>query len=547
MVPLGAFPVIRPLVVCLLAGNSMLAAQAEAPPTLMGWRADLQVLATEFPARHPAPYRNITRAQWDSAVASLDRRLPTLNQDQALVAFFQLVALPGDAHTTIQPNPARPLHFYPIELYSFEDGLFVRRADSAHAALVGARVVRFGNASAEEAMARVATIIPHENDWWVRAWGPFWLTAVEMVHGLGLTDDPNRLTLTVERGGKEETVTLTPAGTMAHGEGGAVDMSHWVSMRAAATPLSEQRRGELFWWTWLPDSRTLYVSLRGVVPAPNSATNRSQWNQVFALADSLQPARVVLDIRDNTGGNGGLNRYPVQQIVRRPWLDQPDRLFVIIGRRTFSAGQQFANLLEAWTQATFVGEPTGQQPSQYGDHRPLELPNSHLTVMISTVFHQAPDEFDGREFIPPDAYAPLTSEMYRRGDDPAVAAALSWKAGPAVADSVAALVTTGDSAAAERLLRSVQQQPVNRYRSLEAEINALGYRLLGSGAAAQAVTVFRINTQVYPHSANAFDSLGEALVTTGQRDAGIAAYRQALRIDPTFPPSQQALQRLGVQ
>ena len=115
--------------------------------------------------------------------------------------------------------------------------------------------------------------------------------------------------------------------------------------------------------------------------------------------------------------------------------------------------------------------------------------------MISTVFHQAPDEFDRREFIPPDAYGPLTSEAYRNGEDPALAATLAWKAGPAVADSVAALVATGDSAAAERLLRSVQQQPVNRYRSLEAEINALGYQLLGGGAAAQAVTVFRINTR----------------------------------------------------
>ena len=496
-------------------------------PTVAGWRADLQLLAREFPARHPAPFLNITRAQWDSAVASLDRRLPTLDQDQTLVAFFQLVALPGDAHTTVQPNPARPLHYYPIELYSFEDGLFVRRADSAHASLVGARVVRLGNASADEAMARVATIIPHENDWWVRAWGPFWLTAV----GNGARPRPHRRSGSAHAGRRAQRQaryrrSCLPRVAMAHGEGGAVDMSRWVSMRTASAPLSEARPGNLFWWTWLPDSRTLYVSLRGVVPAPNSATNRGQWNQVFALADSLQPARVVLDIRDNIGGNGALNRYPVQQILRRPWLDRPDRLFVIIGRRTFSAGQQFANLLEAWTQATFVGEPTGQRPSQYGDHRPLELPNSHLTVMISTVFHQAPDEFDGREFIPPDAYAPLTSEAYRRGEDPALAAALSWKAGPAVADSVAALVAAGDSAGAERLLRSAQQQPVNRYRSLEAEINALGYRLLGGGAAAQAVTVFRINTQVYPQSANAFDSLGEALLATGQRDAGIAAYRQ---------------------
>lgn len=542
-----SFHVIRPMVVCLLAGSSVLAAQSVAPPTVSEWRTDLQVLAKELPARHPAPFLNITRAQWDSAVASLDRRLPTLGQDQTLVAFFQLVALPGDAHTTVQPNPARPLHYYPIELYSFEDGLFIRRADSAHAALVGAHVIRLGNASADEAMHRVATIIPHENDWWVRAWGPFWLTAVEMVHGLGLTTDPNRLTLVVERNGKQETVTLTPAGAMAHGEGGAVDMSRWVSMRTAPAPRSEAQPGNLFWWSWLPDSRTLYVSLRGVVPVPNSATNRSQWNQVFALADSLQPARMVLDIRDNMGGNGALNRYPVQQVLRRPWLDRPDRLFVIIGRRTFSAGQQFANLLEAWTQATFVGEPTGQRPSQYGDHRPLELPNSHLTVMISTVFHQAPDEFDRREFVPPDAYAPLTSEAYRRGEDPALAAVMSWTAGPAVADAVAAAVARGDSAGAEELLRGAQGNSVNRFRSLEAEINALGYQLLGRGSTAQAVTVFRINTAVYPHSANAFDSLGEALLAAGQREAGIAAYRRALAISPGFPPSQQALQRLGVQ
>ena len=329
----------------------------------------------------------------------------------------------------MQPDPARPLHYYPIELYAFEDGLFVRRADSAHAALVGARVSASATPAPKRRWRGWRPSFPHENDWWVRAWGPFWLTTAEMVHGLGLTADPQRLALVVERAGRVDTVTVAPAGTMAHGDGGAVDMSRWVSMRPGAAPLSEQQPGTLFWWTWLPDSRTLYAALRGVVPAPNSATNRSQWNQLFALADSLQPARTILDIRENLGGNGGLNRYPVQQILRRPWLDQPDRLFVIIGRRTFSAGQQFANLLEAWTQATFVGEPTGQQPSQYGDHRPLVLPNSHLTVQISTVFHQAPNEFDRRAFVPPAVYAPLSSEEYRRGEDPAMAAIMAWKPG----------------------------------------------------------------------------------------------------------------------
>jgi hypothetical protein len=96
--------------------------------------ADLRILAEEVPKRHPAPFRNITRAQWDSAVSAIDRRLPALSRNQSLVELYRLVAFLGDAHTNLQPEPSLGLRYYPLELYSFEDGLFVRRADSAHAA-----------------------------------------------------------------------------------------------------------------------------------------------------------------------------------------------------------------------------------------------------------------------------------------------------------------------------------------------------------------------------------------------------------------------------
>jgi tetratricopeptide (TPR) repeat protein len=64
--------------------------------------------------------------------------------------------------------------------------------------------------------------------------------------------------------------------------------------------------------------------------------------------------------------------------------------------------------------------------------------------------------------------------------------------------------------------------------------NALGYRLLGEGRSAQAIQAFRINTRAYPNSANAFDSLGEALAAAGERAAAIAGYRRALELQPGF-------------
>jgi len=536
----------RTIIWIIACSGATLAGQAPDGRRGIDWRADVTLLARELPQRHPDAFHWITRALWDSATGDLDRRLPALTRNQALVGILRLVAMVGDAHTTVEPTPSLGLRYYPIELYSFDDGLFVRRADSSAAGLVGAKVLRIGAVTSEQALDRVAAIVPHENDWWVRAWGPFWLTIPEIVDGLGLASDVERLPLVVERDGRIDTVRIAPAGRFSEAHGPVpIDMHRWVSMRQGPAPLWEQRPDQPFWWVIDSTTRSLYVSLRAVVPGPQSNSNRALWDQVFALVDSAAPRRVVIDLRENLGGNGFLNRYPIQQILARPALNRSDRLFVVIGRRTFSAGQQFTNLLEWWTQATLVGEPSGQRPSQYGDHRPLDLPVSHLTVQISSVFHQAPNEFDTRSFVPPAIYTPLTSTDYRRGIDPAWTAILTPDTAPPVAESVDRLVAAGDPAGAERALRAAQDAVVNRFRSLEAEINALGYRLLGEGKTGPAVDVLLVNTRVYARSANAFDSLGEALLAAGKREEAIAAYRQAVAIDPGFRPSIAALQRLG--
>ena len=288
------------------------------------------------------------------------------------------------------------------------------------------------------------------------------------------------------------------------------------------------------------------MCLRAVVAVPGRATNRVQWDSVFALADSVSPARLVLDVRENQGGNGYLNRYPMQQMLRRPALDQPDRLFMIIDRRTFSAGQQFVNLFEAWTHGTLVGEPTGQQTSQYGDHQPLELPRSHVIVNISTVFHQAPDEFDRRSFVPPTIYThlppPSTPAAWTRRWLP------SWgrtRSPPPRASAVERGVVAGDTVGAETALRAAQGLVANRFHDLEAEVNALGYRLLGAGKVEPAILAFQVNARVYPRSANTYDSLGDALALAGRRAAAIAAYRKALELDPSLGSSREGLRRLS--
>jgi tetratricopeptide (TPR) repeat protein len=66
----------------------------------------------------------------------------------------------------------------------------------------------------------------------------------------------------------------------------------------------------------------------------------------------------------------------------------------------------------------------------------------------------------------------------------------------------------------------------------EGELNACGYVLLAQGKTREAITIFQINTSLFPSSANCFDSLGEAYSMTGQKEKSIQAYERAQVLDP---------------
>nr|WP_286161278.1 S41 family peptidase [Clostridium sp. KNHs214] len=64
----------------------------------------------------------------------------------------------------------------------------------------------------------------------------------------------------------------------------------------------------------------------------------------------------------------------------------PTKLYVIVGRRTFSSGILYVLEFQKLTNAKFFGEPTGGKPIHYGDMRNMTLPNSKLNITYSTKF-----------------------------------------------------------------------------------------------------------------------------------------------------------------
>ena len=66
----------------------------------------------------------------------------------------------------------------------------------------------------------------------------------------------------------------------------------------------------------------------------------------------------------------------------------------------------------------------------------------------------------------------------------------------------------------------------------EAEINNLGYQLLGGGKIDDAVEVFKKNTELFPNSWNVWDSLAEGYMNKGEKDLAVQYYKKALGMAP---------------
>jgi CubicO group peptidase (beta-lactamase class C family) len=66
----------------------------------------------------------------------------------------------------------------------------------------------------------------------------------------------------------------------------------------------------------------------------------------------------------------------------------------------------------------------------------------------------------------------------------------------------------------------------------ETELNTLGYQLVGMKRMKDAIEIFKLNVEMFPTSANPYDSLGEAYLAEDQKDLALVNYKKAAELDP---------------
>lgn len=84
----------------------------------------------------------------------------------------------------------------------------------------------------------------------------------------------------------------------------------------------------------------------------------------------------------------------------------------------------------------------------------------------------------------------------------------------------------------------------SKYDTAEDEINTFGYELINSNKKEEALSVFIINTKLYPKGFNTFDSLGECLLLLNKKNEGVDAYKKSLALNPNNENAKKVISEM---
>jgi len=418
---------VLPLLAASVAGAAGNGVAAEWVPR---WRADLAFACREMPLRHANLFHTLSREAFEAECRQLQEDVPGLSPADLVVRLAALVASIGDGHSrlTLPLDPAAgffsghsgtpgatlpSFRHYPLRLERLVDGYVVTRVGPGLERLLGARATAIDAQPLSAVEAAVAPIVNRDNVNQLHDLLPMFLVIPELLAARGVVADVERCRWSFERSdGVAEAVSLAP---VARG----VELD-WKRLEPrGGQPLYRQHPGRAHWFQRIGEGRTVYVRLAEIADAPDRTLEQLA-DELLAEVRQRSASRLVLDLRGNPGGDNTLNAPLVRALIRAEPLWEPGALFVVTDGGTFSAAMNLASDLERLTPALFVGTGTGGRPNHYGDSRKLLLPETGLTIRLSSLYWQDSAPTDTRDAIEPLLPAEPTIADAVSGRDPAL-------------------------------------------------------------------------------------------------------------------------------
>jgi uncharacterized protein (TIGR03437 family) len=437
--------------VCALL--AVLAVHAQLVSTAAGRQLDLDYVAETLPVVDVNFFASLDRGTYQQAVAALKAKISTATDPEFYVGLAQLVAMSNDMHTSLTPWGPFGYEFLPVSLFWFSDGLFVEAAAPEYAQTIGTQIVAVNGMPLDQVVQRLGTAFAYANDQWLHAQVSVRINSLFMLQGLDIIPfGTTRVPVTFQTlGGNQFTMTLGPS------------TNSLVSGLPGPTPDYLQNPGSYYWYTYIAANRMLYAKYNICEDDTAGISVADYAAEVLAALDANPVDTVVIDFRENEGGNESL-LYPLGvglfQRLASLRTNPNFRIYLVIDKWTFSSGMYTPMAFVSGYMASHegipmpnisdvmyvIGEPTGGKPVGFGNVDPFWLPYSQAAGQYSTVYV---DQDDG--VIPdlpsfnPDITVNTRSTDYFAGNDPVMAAMLARFTGAPPAPSGDVITVNGAS------------------------------------------------------------------------------------------------------
>lgn len=377
-----------------------------------GWRYDTWLLDRELRRIHFNPYLRVTPEQRDGWISIINSGIPTWSDEKIQVELMKYVASFGDGHTNIRiPSLQRPK----IQLFWFKEGIYITAAASEHKEILGAKIIAVEGKPVEELAAMATPLICHENPQLIKAQVPNFITNTTVLKGLGLNPKNGEVNLTVETQlGNTKSLHLPLSADFQV-------KPDWELLSTNSQILTLKNRIDPYWFEHIPELNAVYFQYNSVRSNPQNPLPQFA-ESMYKFIDDNKIQRLIIDVRWNGGGNTFLSQPFINGLLERRSLKSSPNLFVIIGRNTYSAAQNFTTDIGRACQPIYVGEPTGSSPNFIGESIPYSLPYSKMSGTVSDLYWQRSWPMDDRIWIAPDLPATPSFQAFASGKDPAMEA-----------------------------------------------------------------------------------------------------------------------------
>lgn len=403
--------VLIPGAALLVAGVAMAAAlTASGPPALprdQRWRNDVAYLASELPRLHVGGLLRVPRSAWDAAAARLEREVPRLTDGQVIVGMAQMVAMLHDDETlVIMPRTA----FLPAGLIWVGSRLYLTVVPLADRDLLGAQVLGVDGHPIAQVLGRIGSVIDYQDPGLLRDEEASYLNSFPgLLYWLGVTTSPDWASFTVRSMAGVRSIIRLPA----------VTHVRLASFIGVPTPMYLRDQGQPYWLKVLTRQRAVYLKYNACL---DDGGFQRLAAQALAVLRRRPSYRLIVDLRDNGGGDTQPFTSLIDSLDGDPALHRQDRIFGLVNTETDSSATYDANSLGEVPNAVLIGQTPGDPIDEFGDEATFRLPYSKIQVVYTTKIVNDPH----RKLATPDVVVTPTIKQVLAGDDPVLAAAMGY-------------------------------------------------------------------------------------------------------------------------